>query len=441
MCTSKPSEPAAAQLTALLASHGFTCRVEVPTHQLGGLLDVVATRDDLPVPTVLVDDIGLSDHYLLHWSTPFVRPEPVYTTSVRRPWRRIGVDDLRDAIRASALGRPELLPVDTDVDRLATLYDRELLAIADRLAPARTVTVRRRQSDSWFDEECRAAKCTVRAAERLARRSQSAPDVASWSTKRRAYRDLLRTKRESFWRSMADAARGRPRDLWSTFDRLLGRGRAPVSDTVSAPTFHAFFEDKVDAVRGATADASPPSFQPAVFDCQLSSLGTVTVAEVTTAIMRLPDKQCSSDILPTWLFKSCAEELSPFLAQLFTRSFAAGTVPLSYKAAYVTPLLKKPDLDPADVRSHRPISNLSVVSKLQERLVAGRLTAYLTSNGLMPSLQSAFRANHSTETAVLLVLSDILRALDRGDLASLTLLDLSAAFDTVDHDTVIAQLH
>jgi hypothetical protein len=121
---------------------------------------------------------------------------------------------------------------------------------------------------------------------------------------------------------------------------------------------------------------------------------------------------------------------------LFTRSFAAGTVPLSYKAAYVTPLLKKPDLDPADVRSYHPISNLSVVSKLQERLVAGRLTAYLTSNGLMPSLQSAFRANHSTETAVLLVLSDILRALDRGDLASLTLFDLSAAFDTVDQSEV-----
>jgi hypothetical protein len=58
----------------------------------------------------------------------------------------------------------------------------------------------------------------------------------------------------------------------------------------------------------------------------------------------------------------------------------------------------------------------------------------------MPSLQSAFRANHSTETAVLLMLSDILRALDRGDLASLTLLDLSAAFDSIDHPTLLRRL-
>jgi hypothetical protein len=91
------------------------------------------------------------------------------------------------------------------------------------------------------------------------------------------------------------------------------------------------------------------------------------------------------------------------------------------------------------VRSYCPISNLSVISKLQEWLVAGRLKAYLTSYGVM-SLQSAFRANHSTETAMLLVLSDVLRALDRGDLMSLTLHDLSAALDTVNHPTLLRRL-
>jgi hypothetical protein len=157
-------------------------------------------------------------------------------------------------------------------------------------------------------------------------------------------------------------------------------------------------------------------------------------------IGRLPDKQCLSDQLPTWLFKQCAVELSPFLAHLFTRSFSDGVVPSTYKSAYVTPLLKKPDADPTDVRSYRPISNLSVVSKLQERLVASRLLNYLTSMGLMPSLQSAYRVNHSTETAVLRVMTDILQALDRGDFAALTLLDLSAAFDTVDHPTLLRRL-
>ena len=69
-----------------------------------------------------------------------------------------------------------------------------------------------------------------------------------------------------------------------------------------------------------------------------------------------------------------------------------------------------------------------------------QLLDYLTASRMLPDLQSAYRANHSTETAVLRVLADILRAVDAGDLALLTLLDLSAAFDTVDHDTLLRRL-
>ena len=75
-----------------------------------------------------------------------------------------------------------------------------------------------------------------------------------------------------------------------------------------------------------------------------------------------------------------------------------------------------------------------------ERLVTPQLTDFLSQWKLLPDLQSAYRANHSTETAALRVLSDILGALDRGDFSVLTLLDLSAAFDTVDHSTLLRRL-
>jgi len=83
---------------------------------------------------------------------------------------------------------------------------------------------------------------------------------------------------------------------------------------------------------------------------------------------------------------------------------------------------------------------LSVTSKLLERLVAQQLVKYLTDNGLLPDLQSAYRAHHSTETAVLNVLADILLALDSGNLAVLILLDLSADFDSVDLSTLLHRL-
>jgi len=105
--------------------------------------------------------------------------------------------------------------------------------------------------------------------------------------------------------------------------------------------------------------------------------------------------------------------------------------PVVFKSAYITPRLKKASLDPADVKSYRPISNLPILSKTLERLVAHQLVEHLNLWSLLPDAQSAYRANHFTETAVLHVLSDILDALDRGDFAVLTLLGLSAAFDTV----------
>ena len=166
----------------------------------------------------------------------------------------------------------------------------------------------------------------------------------------------------------------------------------------------------------------------------------LTVADVVAAVRALPDKQCTSDPLPTRLLKDNVDVLAPFLVELLNQSLALGVVPSIFKSAYVTPLLKKADLDPADAKSYRPISNLTVLSKLLERLVARQLLDYLTTSKLLPTLQSAYRAHHSTETAVLRVLADILRAVDSGDLALLTLLDLSAAFDTVDHVTLLRRL-
>jgi hypothetical protein len=246
-------------------------------------------------------------------------------------------------------------------------------------------------------------------------------------------------KREAFWRGKTDSCLDRPRELWSAFDRVLGRDQVVNQTPISALTFHEFMDKKTEAIRAATAGAASATFT-CPSGAYLSDFGSVAAAEVLELIRLLPDKQCATDILPTRLFKLCASELSPFLAMLFSRSFADAAVPLSYKAAYITPLLKKPDLDAADVRSYRPISNLSVISKMLERVVAKRLLSFLVTSGLLPSLQSAYRRHHSTETAVLRVLSDILLAVDRGDVAALALIDLSAAFDTVDHDTLLRRL-
>ena len=134
------------------------------------------------------------------------------------------------------------------------------------------------------------------------------------------------------------------------------------------------------------------------------------------------------------------DELLPFIHIMCNTSMQHGVLPESQKSAIVTPILKKYDLDPHDVRNYRPISNLTFLSKVIERIVASQLTGYLQGNKLFPDLQSAYRQGHSTETALLKIFSDILDAADSAQVTLLGLLDLSVDFDTVDHGILLTRL-
>jgi len=146
------------------------------------------------------------------------------------------------------------------------------------------------------------------------------------------------------------------------------------------------------------------------------------------------------DPAPTWLVKRLLSLLAETLAKICNASFHEGIFPANLKEAVVRPRLKKPTLDPDDVNSFRPISNLSFFSKVVERVAAARLSVHIESQQLLPSRQSAYRARHSTETATISVHDEIVRTIDAGDVCAVVLLDLSAAFDTVDHSTLLSVL-
>ena len=154
-----------------------------------------------------------------------------------------------------------------------------------------------------------------------------------------------------------------------SFNEIMGRGRSATTE-IDASTLHNFFDKKIADVRAATAGAAPPVFSPAPPGCELRLFSPVTEDDVVKLVLSLPDKQCSSDPLPTRLLKANIDLLAPFLCRLFCWSLENGCVPLTLKSAYITPIVKKVGLDPTDLKSYRPISNVSVVSKLLGRLVA-----------------------------------------------------------------------
>ena len=171
----------------------------------------------------------------------------------------------------------------------------------------------------------------------------------------------------------------------------------------------------------------------------------------------MSDKQCALDRILTLLINSQIRLFSAIIASMVNSSFEQGIFHSSYKHAIVRSRIKKPSLDPLDIKSFRLISNLSFISKVVEPLGVNRLSDQISQHKLLPERQSAYRRlvssllsrrgtiqqivqvtlpvhlayrrHHSTETAVTIVHIHIVRAADFGHVSALVLLDLSAAFD------------
>ncbi|KXJ18896.1 putative RNA-directed DNA polymerase from transposon X-element [Exaiptasia diaphana] len=161
-------------------------------------------------------------------------------------------------------------------------------------------------------------------------------------------------------------------------------------------------------------------------------------ADVRDIISSSSNASCQLDPIPTWLLKKCIDVLAPIITRMINLSLVSGSVPENWKVALISPLLKKPGLELV-YQNFRPVSNLPFISKTAEKVVIPQVLAHCSEHAPLPNNQSSHRQHHSTETALLKVQNDILLSMDRKEVTLLVLLDLSAAFDTIDH-TILADL-
>jgi len=130
----------------------------------------------------------------------------------------------------------------------------------------------------------------------------------------------------------------------------------------------------------------------------------------------------------------------PTITNTVNLSLSSGHFHPLFKQSVVSPLLKKSTLDNEQLSNYRPISTLSLIFKIIERVVKSRLTDHLFSHSLLNPHQSAYRRHHFTETSLLYIHDHLITAIGSQKLSCLCLLDISAAFDTIDHDILLTRL-
>ena len=194
---------------------------------------------------------------------------------------------------------------------------------------------------------------------------------------------------------------------------------------------------KIQTIRDDLAEI--PNFCPAETHNAIPSLRhfePLSQNEVKSIINNLGTKSCESDIISTQLLKTCLPGLLPSITKIVNVCLSSGVFPNNYKEAIVRPLLKKPGLDLV-CSNYRPVSNLTFLSKVLEKAMLPRFNKHCNEYNLLPENQSAYRPNFSCETALLKLTNDILVAMEDKEITSLVAIDLSAAFDTVDHSILL----
>ena len=297
----------------------------------------------------------------------------------------------------------------------------------------------------WFSDALADAKRERRRKERKWRHTPIQINRDIYKTHCGRVKRMIKAAKWDYFLSELELCKGDTRRLYRLSNGLLQR-RKSSSPPSTEDTHHLTqsFRIKVETIRLILGDQYVPSYSP---DYQHSSsepllhtFPTTSVSDTCQLILKSPSTSRALDPVTTWLLKHIADDLAPSLTHLINSSISSGVVPRSMKHAIVTPVLTKANLDPDNLTNCRPISNLSCASKLLERHVARCLLDHATANDLLDRNQSAYRPHHSTETALVLVQNDILKALYRRHCVILILLDMSTAFDTVDHNFLVTRL-
>ena len=321
--------------------------------------------------------------------------------------------------------------------------------ILDKHAPLKTRVITLRPHAPWYNDELREMKQERRRMEHRWRTHGLDADKAAYRGLREKYNRCLYQTKTQYYSKMISNKANNPKDLFQVVDSLVNGKQAnpPLPEHTSTDElsnrFADYFTDKIDCIRlNLTNRKSSSATLEAVHETAPSwtTFANIPTEEVTKVILASPSKCCSLDPIPTWLLKDCLPVLSPTITDIINDSLSAGTVPSAMKDASITPILKKNKLDQNELKNYRPISNLSFLSKTQERIVAKQLNDYMSANNIHEPFQSAYREHHSVETALIRVQNDILMSIDKGNAVLLVLLDLSAAFDTVNHETLIRRL-
>ena len=331
-------------------------------------------------------------------------------------------------------------------------YNTSLSRLLDKHAPLKKMCIVDSPLSDWMTDDIRALKIIRRKNEVIWRKNPLCINFELFQESCMAVKHAIDENKTQVIQKKITESNGDQKKLFNIVNTLLGRRKQLVLSDYNNPitlasTFNMFFIDKIanNLAEFPLLESSLPLYLFESMDsimpyCTVlfESFRMITSKELIKIVSVMNKTTCSSDPFPSKLLMSHLPTIIDTITHMINLCISTSVFPSSCKSAIVLPLIEKPGLDPHVLKNYRPVSNLLFLSKLIEKVIF--LASSHTLLIIIDEFQSAYKCGHSTETALLRVYSDIVTMVGKGNGSYLVLLDLSAAFDTIDHDTLFVIL-
>ena len=434
-----------------LASYNLSNHVHSPTRfgkTKQSCLDLVLTDDEslinscTPVPSSVETDheLVVTELYVEQ------RVSPPFPTQRRHGLKNINIAAFCDALRGENLDSfsntscVDLMWLEWTTKFNTVLNTQAPLKPPNNSRPQNQHPRSRRDHSPWMTPELKSLlRCKSTAHRQLIKDPGNTFLREKFVLLRRRATQLSRSLKNHYFTEACSTYSRSPKKLWGLINSLTGRVKShppprasldSLSNTFSAVVTDVRRPEHLDlpALEGSLNETTLP-------EC-LSAFSPVSVGTVLKHLESIdPRKATGSDGIPGLLLKKCAAVIAPSLTAIFNVSLTTGELPRAFKVANIAPVYKSGDREEAG--NYRPISLLPIVSKVLEKIVSAQLKQFIQRNNLLPETQFAYRANHSTEDALTYAVNQLLLARDQGKVTGLVFVDLSKAFDRVEHQALI----
>ena len=448
----KKHEKLAVNFLELMETHGFKQLVQTPTHIAGGILDLIFVNDKTDSCKVDVfnerSGLQLSDHFTVQLSLP---DEPVsQNTKINYTFR--STSHINIPSFSTDLHHELLKLKSTDLNSKVNHFMNSISATVNKHAPIQHRS--KLQMPKIFRHKSIAiAKQNKRKAERRFRKTMDDGDRHVLNQASRNLVKVVKKTRNEFYQEKLNTAKGDSKGTWKVINHLLNKNKEKLlpdycSKLQLADDFEFYFKNKIDKLsKEIKSNGNYSNYNstivPKKVDAEsitFSKFELVSSEELKVVFKSIKNKYSSVDDTPTILFQPILNSSLKFILEIVNQSLKEGIFPQALKTSHVLPIAKKGASDYNLLSVYRPVSNIPFMSKVIEKCGLTQLYHHLQSFNLLISKQSAYRANHSCETALLKVYDDILTTLDTDTSIILVLLDFSSAFDTIDHDLMLIKL-